>query len=176
MITSIGLDLSLVATGLSILDDDELIHSCVIKSKPLGLRPVDEVVRLTTIVEKIMEIIDEHGPKVVVIEGIAFGVQKTTALAQLASLNYLVRAALLERSIQFIICAPTTLKRFITGKGNSQKDHVMMEVYKRYGIEALTNDIADAVVLAKIGSMLLGCTKPMAEYQKETIDLLKKQI
>lgn len=176
MITVIGLDLSLVASGVAVLGNDELVNTCVVKSKPNGPRPVDEVVRLITIVEKIMKVVDEHKPQVVVIEGIAFGVQKTTALAQLASLNYLVRAALFERTIQFVICAPTTLKRFITGKGNSQKDHVMMEVYKRYGIEALTNDTADAIVLAKIGSMMSGCTEPSAIYQEETIDLLKKQI
>ena len=172
----LGIDLSLVSTGISVLSKDVLVHSCVVKSKPIGGRPIDEIIRLVTIVENIMKIVDKYAPQIVVIEGIAFGVQKTTALSQLAGLNYLVRAGLLTRSIRFVICAPTTLKRFITGKGNAPKDHVMMEVYKHYGITAFTNDIADAIVLSKIGAMMLGDSKSTVKYQKETTALLQKQI
>ena len=175
LITSIGIDLSLVGTGLVVLENGVITEQKLIKSKPVGDRPIDELGRIRKIVLQIEEIVDKYRPSIAVIENLAFAVRSTTSLTQLAGLSYFVRALLLDYGIPFYLVAPTTLKRFITGKGNSEKDHVILEVYKQYGVDFVDNNIADAIVLAKIGFMFMGGDKPKAIYQTETIELLKKQ-
>lgn len=49
-----------------------------------------------------------------------------------------------------LIVAPTAVKKFATGKGTAPKDTVMLAVYKKWGAEFASNDLADAYVLARI--------------------------
>lgn len=184
MIT-IGLDLSLVKTGIVIIQDDgKVLYSGLVKSKPSGDKPIDETRRIKKIAEDIFNKIDEildHNrtqifPELVAIEGLAF-LSVGTSLVQLAGLNYLTRILLEEFGWKFVIIAPTTLKKFITGSGRGEKDMVTMAVYKNYGFEAGDNNISDAFGLAACAMALLG--KPLKEptkQQLEVINLLKKQL
>lgn len=181
MIT-IGLDLSLTHTGYAIVKDGgKVLASGVIKSKPSGDRPVDETRRIVKIAEDVMEKIDElvpdTNPQLVVIEGLAFMARNTSALVQLAGLNYLVRILLEEFKWPFVIVAPSTLKKFITGKGNGEKDLMMMTVFKDYGFESMDNNECDAYSLAVCGLALMG--KPISTLTKpqlETLAVLKPQL
>lgn len=179
--TTIGLDLSLVKTGYAFVQDDgKVLASGIIKSSPNGDKPVDEARRIVkianTIMEKIDEILPDNGPDLVVIEGLAFMAQGTS-LVQLAGLNYLTRILLEEFKWPFLIVAPTTLKKFITGSGKGEKDMVMMSVYKNYGFEAGDNNEADAYSLAVCGLALLEKPlKPNTKAQEEVIKLLQKQL
>ena len=174
---SIGLDLSLVKSGVVILSNGVIIKQQLVRSKPVGDRPIDELKRIQKIVNQIKEIIQEGLiPDVAVIENMAFMSRNTTSLTQLAGLNYFVRAMLLSCGVPFYMCAPTTLKKFATGKGNSEKDHILLEAYKQYGVDAIDNNIADALFLAKIGSAIIGHEKMTADYQREVVELLKKQL
>jgi crossover junction endodeoxyribonuclease RuvC len=60
---------------------------------------------------------------------------------------------------------PTTLKRFLTGSGQSKKELMILEVYKRWGYSATVNDEADAVALAYFGlssyNNAINCTANM---------------
>lgn len=181
MIT-LGLDLSLVKTGFAVLKDGKLINSGLIKSKPSGDTPLHELVRLMGIVGKIEEVIDKTGlgygnPDLVIVENLAFMARNSTALTQLAGLSYLVREMLFGKSIFFAMVAPTTLKKFVTGKGNADKNLVMMEIYKQYGHSALDDNEADAYALAALGAAVLG--KPINKLtrpQSEVVELIKKQL
>lgn len=180
MIT-VGLDLSLVKTGYAIIQDDgKVLASGIIKSKPCGDKPIDETRRIVKIVEQVMDKIDEicpeHAPDMVAIEGLAF-LAVGVSLVQLAGMNYLTRILLDEFGWPFLIVAPTTLKKFITGSGKGDKDLIMMSLYKNYGFEAKDNNEADAFSLAICAMAILD--KPLKEStvpQKEVIALLKKQL
>lgn len=179
MIT-VGLDLSLAKTGICIIEEKKVLFSGIIKSKPAGDKPADETKRIVRIAEEVVQKIDEfcpeESPDLVVIEGLAFMAQGTS-LVQLAGLNYLTRTLLIEFGWKFMIVAPTTLKKFITGSGKGDKDMVSMKIYKEYGFEALDNNVADAFGLAACGMAVLG--KPLIKMgvpQKEVINLLNKQI
>ena len=182
MIKAVGLDLSLVKSGYAIVTEDgSVLASGVIKSKPVGDKPVDETKRIVKIAEELMQKIDElspdEDPDIVVIEGLAFMARNSTALVQLSGLNYLVRTLLNEFKWPFVIVAPTSLKKFITGSGKGDKDMMMMTVFKNYGHEALDNNECDAYSLAVCGLATLG--KPlikMAKPQEEVTLLLKKQL
>lgn len=179
--TVVGLDLSLVKTGITVIQDDgTVLFSGLIKSKPSGDSLLAETKRIVAIAEEIMEKIDEfcpeEEPKLVVIENLAF-MAKGTSLVQLAGLSFLVRILLAEFKWPFCMVAPTSLKKFITGSGKAEKDMMSMMVYKKYGFESLDNNVCDSYSLAVCGLATLG--KPLIELgvpQKEVINLLKKQL
>jgi Holliday junction resolvasome RuvABC endonuclease subunit len=52
--------------------------------------------------------------------------------------------------IPYIEISPNGLKKFVTGKGSGKKEVIMLEAYKRWGIEG-TNDEVDAYCLAMVG-------------------------
>lgn len=181
MIITVGIDTSLTHTGYAIIQDDgKVLASGVIKSKPSGDKPIHEALRIKKIAEDILEKIDMVlpgvDPDLVAIEGLAF-MAIGTSLVQLAGLNYLTRILLAEFKWPFVIVAPTTLKKFITGSGKGDKDMVMMSIYKNYGFEACDNNEGDAFGLAACAMALLG--KPLKELTKpqlEVVTLLKKQL
>ena len=177
-IISLGLDLSLVGSGVIILENGKIVKQRLIKSKPIpDGKPIDEVRRIRKIVEEIEMIISENIPNVAVIEGLAFMVRNATALVQLSALNYMTRAMLMDYNVPFIIVAPTSLKKFITGNGASKKDVMLMETYKRYGVTIMDDNENDAYGLAQIGLALHGGnSKATTKLQEEVLLLLKKQL
>ena len=180
----VGLDLSLTGSGLSILDEKgKIVKTELIKSKKTGEKPVDELLRIMEIRNNIFNAItstkkiktDDGDALYYAIEGMAF-LAKGTSLVQLAALNYFIREWIMYDEHKFVIIAPTSLKRFATGKGNSEKDHMILEAYKKFGIDNIDNNIADSLFLASAASMFFGDIKTQNNFQKETIDLLKKQL
>jgi Holliday junction resolvasome RuvABC endonuclease subunit len=119
----------------------------------------------------------DRAPDLVLIEGLAFMARNTTALVQLAGLNYLMRILLDEFEWPFVIVAPSSLKKFITQKGNADKNVMMMTVYKDYGHEFMDDNVCDGYSLAVCGQAVLGNPlKDLTIPQKEVINLLKSQL
>lgn len=178
----VGLDLSLTHTGYCALNEKgEVLISGVLKSKPCGKTPTDEIHRITKISEDtiafISNVLPAIEPDLVMIEGLAFMAKNTTALAQLSGLNYIIRATLVELKWPFCIIAPTSLKKFITGSGKGDKDMMMMKVFKEYGFEAMDNNENDAYAMAVCGLALLGKPlKKLSKPQQEVVKLLKTQL
>ena len=176
-ITSIGIDLSLCGTGVVLLKDGKILEQKLIKSKPVGDKPINELKRIQKIVEEINILVEKYDPNIAVIENLAFGVRNATALTQLSGLNYFTRALLAGKEIPFILVAPTSLKKFITLSGASKKDVILMEVYKRWGVTILDDNCADAYGLSQIGLTLMEAnSKSIVKVQQEVINLLKKQL
>ena len=167
---SLGIDLSLTSTGFVKLENGKIIKQDLTKTKPSG----DDVVKG---LERLLEIVNSvnlDDVSIAVVEGLAFMARNTSALVQLSGLNYLMREKLYYKHIPFTIVAPTTLKKFATGKGNSPKDSILLEIYKRYGISFQNDNLADAYILARIGEALLGEQK-ITKFQQEVITLLMPQ-
>jgi Holliday junction resolvasome RuvABC endonuclease subunit len=47
---------------------------------------------------------------------------------------------------------PMTLKKFAAGKGNAKKQEMLLQIYKRWGIEFNDDNAADAYALARLAS------------------------
>lgn len=179
---TIGIDLSLTGTGFCAIIDGKIKDFGLIKSKKTGDTPMDEMRRIHSIMKEATEKVIYFGPNeevvvdMVLLEGISYMSKNTTALSQLSGLSYLVRDEILRLGIPFVIVAPSSLKKFVTGKGNSPKDVMMMETYKNWNETLSNNNICDAFGLAMIGQYLLDPKIKMEKHQKEVINLLKKQI
>lgn len=175
---AVGLDLSLAKTGYTVMCDGVVGFSGLIKSQPTGDKHIDELKRLIKIVDQIEEMIYQSGkPDIVAIENLAFMARNTTALTQLSGLSYMVRQMLLDNNIPFLMVAPLTLKKFITGKGKGDKSLMMMTVYKDYGFESLDDNVCDSYGLAALSMAVLDKPLiPTGVSQKEVIELIKKQI
>ena len=79
--------------------------------------------------------------------------------------------------IAFVEIPPNVLKKYLTGKGNANKEAMMLSVYKRFGFEAYTNNVGDAFALASAGLCILGADVPVpasqVDYLRSSVDLPK---
>lgn len=178
--TTLGLDLSLTGTGLVLIKNGKIMVQKLIKSKPAGKLPIDELRRIQKIVEhidnQIMTYKEFYPIEMALIEGLAFSRQNTTALMQLGALNYFTRAMLANWNIPFVIVAPTTLKKFVTSNGHAKKDGMMLETYKRWGESFDDDNLCDAFGLAMIGQTYLSPENKTTAFQNEVLKVLSEQL
>jgi crossover junction endodeoxyribonuclease RuvC len=138
----IGLDLSVTRTGLCV---DGVPSSY---TPPKG-----------TLLERCRSIrdhIDGHasrGADLAVIE--AIGTRMTNTAIVLGGLHMLVLDLLERRGIETVAVAPADLKKYATGRGNADKDAVMLSA-SRWCPDISNNDEADAAWLHALGSELAG--------------------
>ena len=158
----LGVDPS-TKTGIAAADHyGSVIYTATLSTKEKGIR------RAGILGGKLARLLEEFEPDLVVFEG--YGYANTHSLVTLAEIGTVLRYFTLQAEIEYIVVAPPTLKKFITGKGNAKKDHMMLEVFKRFGFDAPNNDVADAVGLAMYGLALNGhLTLP-----KSHMDALRK--
>lgn len=161
-----GLDLSLTATGFASAAPGTSPAVETIKLKNLA----DEA-RLAAITDAVLQRM--KAPKLVAIEGLALG-SRTGLSAERCALHYMVRVALYESKVPFLIVAPNSLKKFATGKGNAEKNVIIREVYRRWGIEAADDNQADAAVLAQIARAWAGERMDLTVPQTEVLKSLAK--
>jgi Holliday junction resolvasome RuvABC endonuclease subunit len=91
---------------------------------------------------------------------------------KLAMLGTVIRLALYDAGMPFFIVSPSTLKKYILGKGIGQKDLIVREVYRKLGLLVADNDTADAAVLAFIAESLVEKKSDLTKPQQEVISRL----
>lgn len=134
----LGIDQSLTATGV-----------CVIS--PLGEVAVGEIGfkpgpdRQLRIYRFFGQLFQEVCPDLAAIEGYAFSKQGAQALGELGGIIRLC-AQLCKAPLS--VHSPSALKLFVTGKGNAPKEVVLLKLFQSFGLDAATNNEADAISLA----------------------------
>lgn len=84
----------------------------------------------------------------VVIEGLGFGHDRDRANA---GLSWIVRHDLWRRDLGYGLVPPSNRMKYATGKGQADKDAVLLAVARRFEWFDGGNDEADALVLAAMG-------------------------
>lgn len=173
----VGIDPSLTGTGIAVIDGDIRtyyatntgttvvngdIKTYTIRSKQRGAK---RLIEIRDTIQK--EIADAD---LVVIENYAYC--RANQAHQIGELGGIIRVLLTESGVKWTTVAPAQLKKFATGKGNTKKEHILQQAYKRWGVECRTSDEADAFVLAKIGQALVEDVE-LTKFQKEVIERLK---
>lgn len=142
MTSYVGLDISLTATGLVVLDGSlRLVHTQLIKTKPKDF--TSQEARYWHIAREIMLALRPHRPLEVDIEGPAFSM-KEKRIYECAAV---VRHELWKRKVEFNILAPSSLKKFGTGNGRASKDEMVAAAQLAHP-EIKDDNIADAYHLA----------------------------
>ena len=142
----VGLDPSLTATGIAWADETFSVS---------GGKGDD---RLTDIHHAVTDICD--GATLAVIEDLpvhGHGAGKT-GMAQ-----GVVRLALLDLCVPYVLVPPAVVKRFATGRGNATKPDLRMELYKRTGLDLAKDDEVDAWWLRAFGHPIVELPADRAE-------------
>lgn len=156
MTAVLGLDQSLTSFGAACIDSRADVPPGVYRWRPGGRRGPERVQWLLDKIETVLWECD-----VVVIEGLAFGA-KGSSLLDLAGLFHVVTHRLWQLEVPYAVVPPSSRMKYITGKGQADKETCLLAVVKRYpGIEVSGNDEADALTLAAMGADHYGF--PLAE-------------
>lgn len=110
-------------------------------------------------------------PRWVFMEGYAVGsAYGREALGELGGALKLVSRRL---GWNIAVCAPMTLKKFVTGKGKGDKNVMMLETFDRWGFKPVTDDDSDAYGLMRLGLVyLLRDQLDLPKYVEECLDAL----
>ena len=145
-----GVDTS-TKTGYVVLDDQgDIAVVGVLTHKPQA----DRFTRFSHYTREIAELVDAYGVDLVIIEGYSFAGKFNNALQY--ELGACIRMKLHENEVPFIEVQPTSLKKFVTGKGNVKKDLMLLNVYKRWDFDTNDDNEADAYGLAQFGRAIIG--------------------
>ncbi len=188
----VGIDPSLTSTGIIVLRNGELGKALTTKNEP-KLGTIERVGRIYEQINNVIEnlstcyvnayigdkrMIRWEPPSLIVIEGFSYG-SKGRGVFDIAYLGWRIREELeryrTEDDIPWLEVSPSQVKQFATGKGNANKEIVLQQVYKRWGVELTDNNQADAYVLAQIGRAYLGEADDLTDFQQKVIRALRKE-
>lgn len=143
----VGLDLSLVATGVALMRPAGLMSTQTVKVKG------DGIVRLRRIVAAISEQVLACRPALVVVEGPSYG-SVGRGTHERAGLFWLVMNALWENSTPVGVAPPSNIKKYALGVGGgprATKDAVLLAASRRFPDFEGDNNAADATFAALMG-------------------------
>ena len=141
----LGLDIS-TYVGLAKITGDGIVGKCVNFPNQRGWP------RLQSIADEVSRVLDVWKPDNAVIE--AYAIYRVSSVVAVVSVGTVVRKLLYDRRIPWVEVPPTTLKKFATGKGNAQKNDMAAAAKAKLGYNSPSDDIIDAVWLAKLGEHL----------------------
>jgi Holliday junction resolvasome RuvABC endonuclease subunit len=162
--TAIGIDQSLTGFAMTALNIDrpECYETWVYKSPYSGVR------RLSDIRWWLMgkfDFLDTNGHRVVEVamEGTVLASHSALKLGELAGLVKLSIWDYFDGNLNSVIpyeeglrrplqIPPMTLKKYATGKGTAKKQEMLMQMYKRWGVEFNDDNAADSYALARLAA------------------------
>lgn len=161
---SIGIDQSLTGFALSAVSINSPTQhlTWVYKSPYRGVQRLDDI--QTFMFDKFYWLRD-NGNEIVEIamEGTVLASNSALVLGELAATVKLMLFEHFDNENHYIPAPPQhlrtplqippmTLKKFAAGKGNAKKQEMLLQIYKRWGIEFNDDNAADAYSLARLAS------------------------
>jgi len=160
----IALDQSLTETGVAIWVNGELTLE-IIAPKTKGVQ------RLLDIRQTISQYIIRYAPQLMIIEDYAFGA--TGHAFSLGELGGMLKVFCEDNKVPLLPIPIAIHKIYTTGKGNSKKELLIKEVFKKYQIDTDNNNLADAVSILQT---VLGYLQHKKETEKPLIERHTKAI
>ncbi len=152
----VGCDQSLTCTVLVSSEDE------VTRIEPKQMHPIDRLSRIARLVHY-----ELHGiaPGLFVLEGYAMGASfNREALGELGGV---IKTTVRHLGWDILIVPPTTLKMYVSGKGNTEKDGMRMHVLNKWGYQSVDNNDADAYALRKLGEHYLSWQRGEETLKKD---------
>ncbi|MBI4962464.1 MAG: hypothetical protein HY913_04245 [Desulfomonile tiedjei] len=166
----IALDLSLTCTGMAVYNSGNRDWTSI-KTSPKMLRHERYQQIAVTVVNAASK------GSLAFLEDYAYGVGPAASqLSTLSELGGVVKYRLWQATgIYPIAIAPATIKKFVTGKGNSKKEQMLLHVYKKYGLEFATNDECDAYCLLDLALTALGHShRDLNQKEQEAVSVVQQ--
>ena len=151
---TVGIDQSLTGFALTALslEDPKKHITWVYKSPYFG---IERLVDIRTWLTDHLMYLEEHDLDVqdLAMEGTVLASQAALVLGELSAT---VRLAIYDHygegdPRQFPLkVPPMTLKKYASGKGNAKKQEMLLQIYKRWGVEFNDDNAADSYALARL--------------------------
>jgi Holliday junction resolvasome RuvABC endonuclease subunit len=156
---SIGIDQSLTGFALTILDvDDPKNYTTWVYKSPF--KGVKRLVNISSWLVNKLELVEDRYVVDVAMEGSVLASHSALVLGELAAVVKIVFWSFFEdwdhqEHLRVPLqIPPMTLKKYAAGKGNAKKQEMLMQIYKRYGIEFNDDNAADSYGLARMAGKL----------------------
>ncbi len=148
---AIGVDPSTKATGVVVLEANGTKTPTLLLEEIISAQTYEGIDKYRAILTPVMEIIAEHKPDRIVLEGYSLNLKNTSSVVPLVELGGLLRFMLWLDGHKWLDPRAGELKKFVIGKGNGDKSQMQMFVLHRWGHVSKSDDTADAYGLACIG-------------------------
>ncbi len=155
---AIGIDQSLTGFALTVLNTEDPSHyeTWVYKSPHSGVKRLNDI--RFWLSGKLMTLaLAGHSFSDVAMEGTVLASQSALVLGELSATVKLALWDLFEDSPAEhcrvpLQIPPMTLKKYAAGKGNAKKQEMLLQIYKRWGIEFNDDNAADSYALARLAA------------------------
>ena len=179
LVIYVGIDPGQTNLAIVAIDSD---GNCLAAEKPTVL-PIAGVQRLSYLMIFIKDFLD-HLPKKegpvehIVMESASFAEKfgvaasgETAAAIKLALVGWLGLGNPLAYPT---IAAPSTIKKFVSGKGNTKKDLMPKEVYKRWGFEHNDTNVVEAYGMAQLARAVCADPLNLSAVERGVVQGLKR--
>lgn len=165
----LGIDQSLRHTGVALIDSNgnpKAYHAIIVKS----LKGSE---RLAHIQKELQLFLSNFDPVVAgSIEGPSIG--STHRGFDLGEISGVLKADFFTRGIPLAVIPPTTLKKFVTGKGQASKEQMLYSVNRKYQLSLTDDNLADALGLARFSLLLHTFPKIQVSVARHEIESIKQ--
>lgn len=167
---AIGIDQSYSGFAITAIDKKDHFYTEVYKVDGNGIE------RLHNAKNFMLDFLDTFDVYQIAMEGYAYGSQMANMAGELGGM---IKLALYEhyrfknnKAAFPIIVAPTSLKKYITGKGNGvAKNQILLAVYKKWDVEFTDDNAADSYGLARLAT-----GRHDFEYEKEVYEKVTSRL
>lgn len=142
----LAIDPSLTGTGWAVTLQSGGVRTGTISTE--GYTGFDRILRVKSVIDHLL---DTYTPALVVYEGYSMG-RFVGKIFDRAELGGVLKLSIWRRNIPLLVVPPTSLKKFITGKGNADKKKVAKSLAQACGKTFRTSDEADAYGLLMMGT------------------------
>lgn len=180
----IGIDPSLTGTALCGWHEDRMVHvstlavpKSIMKQTSKERAHIERLIWLRDTMHETIDTIVElcKAPATVInvapfIEGYAYCARGS--VFDMGELGGILRLLLAENYGWFVNVPPTSLKKFVTEKGNSPKEVMLEKTFRKYGLGSDTlkdNNQVDAYGLARFGAAFFS-TNELKKYEREALE------
>lgn len=167
---AIGIDQSLTGfafTAVSVADPTKHLTK-VYKSPYKGVRRLSDIRNwLDGELENLL--FEGHNIVEIAMEGTVLASHSALVLGELSATVKLVLWDFFDNHLQTpLLIPPMTLKKYASGKGNAKKQEMLLQMYKRWGVEFNDDNAADSYGLARLAAGIA-----IDSTESEIIDKIK---
>jgi crossover junction endodeoxyribonuclease RuvC len=149
----LGIDPGLQITGYAVVEagrEKPIICEAGLIRSSEGRAVIDMAQRVSNLYDSIVEVLDQFGPQVVVVEQLYAHYNHPRTAILMAHARGVIFLAAAQKKLPVISYNATHIKKTITGNGRAPKDQVQRTIQREFGLPQLPEppDVADALAAA----------------------------